>query len=154
MYVVGTVGQQKDLKGFEALTGKTWLAEGKWANGRSFKQEITFEYGLDSTIVIVRTKGFTDAQQQNYGQRNHGIRQYDQVAKKTRFWEYDVFGGVTTGEVVFEQGNVYYTYSYGDTELTDAWIRKDEYTYEFIVGTRIKGRWNKKFLKTKFVGRK
>jgi len=69
--------QHKPLSIFDNLIGKTWKADGNWNNGSVFKQEKSFEYSLDSTIVIANTIGFIDQKGKKLGKRNFGIRQYD-----------------------------------------------------------------------------
>ncbi|WP_139001802.1 hypothetical protein [Hyunsoonleella aestuarii] len=143
-------GQENHLKKFEALVGKVWYAEGNWANGSKFKQEITFQFSLDSTIVLVNSNGYTDINQTKYGLRNHGIRQYDKTSKKIKFWEFDIFGELTTGSVEILKDDIFYTYKYGNAIVTDAWIKIDDKTYKFIVGSRSDGKWTQKYLETKF----
>lgn len=146
--------QSNQLEAFEVLTNKTWIAEGKWSNGQVFKQEISFEYDLDHSIVKTTALGFTDQKQSTYGKRNHGIRQWDQTKQVIRFWEFDVFGSVTTGIVKVDGNNFYYQYEYpgpeGSTLVTDAWEKIDAYNYKFIVGQYLEGEWKQKYLETTF----
>ncbi len=144
------VAQDTTLAAFEPLMGKTWLAEGKWGDGSNFKQEVTFLYDLNKQLVIARSKGFTNEEQTAFGDRNHGIRKYDPVTKKFRFWEFDVFGGVTEGEILFVDRDIIYVYEYGGFTLADRWTFVDERTYDFTVGTWNKGTQDQIFLKTKF----
>lgn len=145
-----TYSQDNPLSVFEPLIGKTWKADGKWGNNTKFKQEIIFQYALDSSIIIVNSKGFTNEAQTEFGNRNHGIRKYDVATERILFWEFDVFGNLTEGEVLREGRNIYYQYMYGESSLTDAWIYKNDSTYEFIVGFYNEGKWDKKFLETEF----
>ncbi len=142
--------QELPLKVFKEFTGKTWKAEGSWGDGSKFKQEATFEFALDSTLVIVRSKGFTDKARTNFGMRNYGIRKYDVESETIRFWEFDVFGGLTEGIVAVEGENLYYVYPYGSGIVTDAWEKEADGSYKFVVGERIDGVWKQTYLTTKF----
>lgn len=153
LFLIGTVNafcQEKALSIFEPLMGKTWEAHGNWRNGTKFKQEVTFEYSLDSTLVITRSKGFTDQEQSRYGDRNHGIRKFDNDNNVIEFWEFDVFGGVTHGEVVQDGKNILYHYRYGESRITDMWEFEDHGTYNFTVGEYSNGKWKQKYLETQF----
>lgn len=141
---------QKKLEKFEPLMGRTWTASGKWGDGSKFKQEISFTYGLDSTIIITNAKGFTNKEQTAYGDRNHGIRKFDTTSKTYKFWEFDVFGGLTQGTVVFKDKDILYHYDYGGTPVTDAWEYVDQNTYNFKVGSYNHGAWEQVYLDTQF----
>lgn len=136
--------------GFKNLVGKRWKAEGSWSDGSKFKQEIDFTYSLEGKIVITESKGFINKEQTEYGHRNHGIRKYDTESKTIQFWEFDVFGGVTQGKVVFDGQNILYQYSYGGTEVTDAWEYVNDTTYNFKVGSYSNGEWKQIYLETQF----
>ncbi len=142
---------QGQLQNFEPFMGKTWVASGQWGDGSKFKQEITFSYGLDSTVVITKSKGFTNKEQTTYGDRNHGIRKYDAETNSYKFWEFDVFGGLTEGQLVFKGKDLYYRYNYGGTTVTDAWLYIDANTYTFKVGSYADGVWEQTYLETQFV---
>ena len=142
--------QKNSLKVFEQLTNKVWKADGKWGDGSAFKQEIVFEFSLDSPIIIASSKGFTNQNQTQYGNRNHGIRKFDKGSGKLKFWEFDVFGGETSGEIIIDGNNIYYVYKYGNSLITDAWIKENDNSYTFIVGERKGNKWAQKFLETKF----
>lgn len=132
-------GQASKLSMFDPLMGQIWKAEGKWDDGSKFMQEIRFEYALDSTIVIAKSLGYVDQAQTVIGQRSHGIRQYDKASNSVRFWEYDVFGGLTKGTVTSQGKNVLYRYHYGETLVTDLWEYVNDTTYNFIVGSYSNG---------------
>ena len=142
------------IKIFKPLVGYTWSAEGTWGDGSTFKQDITYEFSLDGKLIISKAKGFIDKEQTVYGERNHGIRQFDAKLGKIRFWEFDVFDNVTEGTVEKNGHNFIYTYDYGGTLVTEMWIFKDEVTYDFIVGVYSNGEWQQKFLETQFKGQK
>ena len=125
--------ESNPLNVFEPLIGKLWVAEGFWSDGSPFWQEIEMEYDLDSTLVIVHTKGFTDRNNKTFGPRNHGIRQYDALNGEIMFWEFDVFGGLTKGKVSTEGEDIIYHYQYGDKSITERWTRLGEFSYDYTV---------------------
>jgi ketosteroid isomerase-like protein len=143
------------IEAFSNLIDRTWVATGTWTDGSAFKQEITFNLELEKQLVTTKSDGFIDDQQTRWGRRNHGIRQWNDDEKTIKFWEFDVFGGVTSGIVKAINQNIYYHYSYGEGDekmtLTDAWEYMDENTYQFKVGILENGIWLSIFLETKFV---
>lgn len=143
-------GQNNELSIFENLVGKTWVAEGSWGDGSKFKQELVFKYSLDSTIVITNAIGFIDKEQTKLGERNHGIRQYDKESDTIKFWEFDVFGGLTKGIVFVKDKNIYYQYDYGGTQVTDMWEFVNDSTYNFKVGSWEEGVWKQVYLNSQF----
>jgi len=143
--------QDVSIRVFDNLVGKEWKAEKEWENGGKFKQEISFKYSLDSTIVITHSKGFIDEEQKEYGLRSMGIRRVDKETNQIEFVEYDVFGGKTTGTLRVEGQNLYYDYSYNGMQLTDAWEYVNAQKYNFIVGVKEAGEWKQVFLETTFV---
>lgn len=142
---------QEQLSIFKNLIGKTWSAEGSWGDGNKFKQETFFEYGLDSTLVLAHSKGYTNKEQTIYGDRNHGIRKWNSEKGYLEFWEFDVFGGVTWGKIFVQGKNLRYEYIYGETLVSDYWEYVDDNTYNFIVGNFKDGEWKQIFLKTQFI---
>lgn len=144
--------QNKELAVFNPLVGKVWKAEGNWGDGSKFKQEIIFSFDLNHTIVIAESKGFTNQEQTEFGSRNHGIRKYNKEKEIIEFWEFDVFGGLTTGTVVQKDKNIIYTYQYGTSTVTDMWQYVDDHTYIYKVGSYENGEWKQVYLETKFEG--
>ena len=142
---------QQSLDIFKPLVDKVWYAEGTWGNGSSFKQEVEFSFDLGGQLVIAQSQGFTNMEQTEYGPRNHGIRRYDAETQQILFVEYDVFGGVTKGEVQGNERDIIYTYDYGGTMVTDYWQYVDEDNYNFTVGMMKDGKWQQKLLETRFV---
>ncbi len=138
------------IKAFQPLLHKTWVAEGQWGDSTLFKQEISFTQGLEGNLVITESMGFVDQAQTQWGERNHGIRKWDESCQCIRFWEYDISGGITEGKIAVEGNNLYYTYDYGGTSVTDAWVKNDNMSYSFTVGTMENGSWKQKFLETEF----
>lgn len=148
---ITTFGQKSELSIFDNLVSKTWKAEGEWGNGTKFMQEITFTYSLDKKLVIAESIGFVDKAQTKLGPRNHGIRQFDAATNTIKFWEFDVFGGLTQGTVSAEGKNIVYQYKYGDAIITDMWEYVDDSTYNFKVGSYENGQWKQVYLSTRFV---
>jgi len=147
-------GQDSKLAIFDNLVSKTWKAEGAWGDGSKFVQEITFNYSLDKTVVIAESIGFVDKAQTKLGPRNHGVRQFDAKTNIIKFWEFDVFGGLTEGTVVGEGKNIIYQYKYGNSVVTDMWEYVDDSTYTFKVGSYENGEWKQVYLSTQFIQHK
>lgn len=141
------------MQAFENLVGGSWKAEGEWGDGTPFKQHIEFEWGLSQTIIKSKTFGNISTEGNEFGLRNVGIRAWSSEDSVMVFWEFDIFGGITEGTVKAKGKDVYYHYTYdagqGPMELTDAWIFKDNDTYEFIVGVFREGKWEQQYLSTR-----
>lgn len=152
-FLISTIafGQKSKLSIFDNLVSKTWKAEGKWGDGTKFIQEIEVKYSLDKMVVITESIGFVDKAQTKLGKRNHGIRQFDKETNTIKFWEFDVFGGLTQGTVFAEGKNIVYQYKYGNSVVTDMWEYVDDTTYNFKVGNYENGEWKQVYLSTKFV---
>ena len=146
-----SIAQPISSSPFKNLLNKTWKANGNWGDGSIFKQEISFSYDLNEKIIITKTKGFIDETQEKYGNRNHGIRIYDTATSTYKFWEFDIFGGVTTGDITYRDNDIYYTYQYGESVITDLWEYVNESTYKYKVGILVDDEWQKVFLETTFV---
>ena len=142
--------QDNKLEGFDNLIDKTWTANGKWSDGSVFKQEVSYSYDLNETIIVAKSKGFTNQKQTEYGNRNHGVRQYNAKKKTIEFWEFDVFGGLTQGNVEIKDEDIYYHYKYGESIVTDCWEYVDDKTYKFTVGSYNEGEWKAVYLQTEF----
>lgn len=142
--------QNNKLEFFEALIDKTWKAEGKWGDGSTFKQELNYQYALDSTLIICNTKGFIDKKQTIFGERSHGIRKYDNAKNEIQFWEFDIFGGTTKGTVEKIDSDILYQYKYGEAIVTEIWEYLDDSTYNYQVGQYHEGKWEQIFLSTQF----
>ncbi len=146
--------QKNPLSIFDPLVGRTWVAEGQWGDGSLFKQEVQFEYDLNQTMVRVQADGFVDKDKTKWGKRNHGIRQWDAQSSSIQFWEFDVFGGVTSGKVFAVGDSLYYQYEYetdtGKAVLTDAWEKITAQRYRFKVGVYENEKWQEVYLETEF----
>ena len=138
--------EENPLSIFDALIGKTWAIEAKWGNGSFFKQEVSFRYGLEGNAVFAETKGFVDTEGEEFGDRNFGVRKFDKESDKILFWEFDTFGGVTTGEVQLKGKNTWYVYEYGGTTLADIWEYVDEETYIYKVAQYTDGKMGDVYL--------
>ncbi|WP_378182196.1 hypothetical protein [Aquimarina sp. SS2-1] len=147
---VSSQSQETNLSIFNNLVGKEWKAEGIWGDGTVFKQETIFTFDLDKTLIIAKSKGFTNKDQTQYGWRNHGIRKFDTQTKSIKFWEFDVFGGVTEGIVYVDGKNLIYQYQYGESLITDMWEYVNDHTYNFKVGNYTDGNWKQIYLETQF----
>jgi catechol 2,3-dioxygenase-like lactoylglutathione lyase family enzyme len=147
-------GQQSQLSLFDNLIGKTWKSEGTWGDGSKFKQEIEFKYSLDSTLIVSEALGFTNKEQTDYGPRNHGVRKFDKQSNTIKFWEFDVFGGVTEGAVRSKGKDIIYTYAYGESTVTDYWQYVDAHTYNLTIGDFENGQWKQKYLSAQYIAPK
>ena len=129
------VGQEtvNPLAFFEHLMGKTWTIDAKWGDGSPFKQELIVEYGLEDKLIYAHTRGFVDVEKTRFGDRSVGVRQYNIETGKIHFWEFDVWGGTTEGEVISNGRDIWYIYSYQGTTLADIWEYLDDETYAFRV---------------------
>ena len=136
------------LQVFENLLDKNWLAEGKWGDGSVFKQEISYNYSLSNNIIITNSKGFVDKENKVFGDRNHGVRIFDKSINKIRFWEFDVFGGITEGTVTPLENSILYQYQYGDIFLSEMWEYVNDSTYNYIIGDYNEGQWSQTYLST------
>jgi hypothetical protein len=140
------------LQAFENLVDDTWKGEGTWENGSHFVQHIMFERGLSGKIIKVKTYGNVSRGGSEFGLRNEGVRAWSEEASAVKFWEFDIFGGITEGIVDTDGNDMYYHYSYdagqGPTEITDAWLYRDKDTYQYIIGVYQNGEWKQKYLST------
>ncbi len=142
--------QKNDLSVFENLLKYEWIAESDWDNKGKFKQEVSFEFNLDKSAIHVRSSGFTNKEQSEYGLRNFGVRWVNTERSQIEFAEYDVFGAKTEGVVTSNGKDLFYTYQYDGMELTDAWEYVHETKYNFKIGKRKNGKWEKILLESSF----
>lgn len=139
-----------NLSPFENLIGGTWKIDTEWGDGTAFKQEITYTWSLSGKIISSKTIGNISKTGYEQGLRNEGVRVWSSADSTLKFWEFDVFGGVTQGKVLVKGKNHYYQYEYetgdGVMTLTDGWefVSNDEYTYS--VGVFKDGKWSQKYL--------
>lgn len=136
VFIVQLKAQAPDWSAFENLLDKTWIAEGKWGDNSAFKQRISFTTDLKGHIIHTEAEGFTNQEKTEFGKRNHGIRRWNAERKQYEFYEFDAFGGLTTGEVIFEGKDICYRYDYGGTVLQDKWKYLNDSTYQFTVSSK------------------
>ncbi|HAI75591.1 MAG TPA: hypothetical protein DCM08_05030, partial [Microscillaceae bacterium] len=101
----------------------------------------------------VSTYDYTNSQAVEQAKRNYGIRAWDKEVQKMKFWEFDVFGGITTGEIKVEGNQIYYIYAYQSKSgatlfLADIWSYADANTYTFQVCEYAEGKLGKEYLST------
>jgi len=138
------------LNGFDNLVGGIWLTEGEWSNGQKFKQEVDFSWGLNQKIVKVKTYGTIDPKGKEYGLRNEGIRSYNAQDSVIQFWEFDIFGGITTGICYFNNKDLYYEYDYNGETLLESWMYVDEDNYKYQIGNMKDGEMDKVYMKSSY----
>ena len=143
-------GQNEVTDLFAPLLGHSWRASGQWGDGSPFYQEIRFETNLEGQMVVAYSNGYVDQDQSVKGERNIGLRRWDSAQGKFLFWEYDVFGGLTTGTISNEGKSIRYNYTYGELKLTDQWEYIDDNTYGFKVGQWDGQNWTATYLDTTF----
>ena len=135
---------------FSNLIGSKWESAGKWTDGTPFKQEIVVSESLRGKLIRVQTYSNEATTGTKPSLRNEGIRAWDGAESKMRFWEFDIFGGITEGYCTVNGNDIYYHYNYnpggGVMKMTDGWIQKDKDTYEYKVGLFENGVWTQLFL--------
>ncbi|MFQ5638358.1 MAG: hypothetical protein ACE5IR_10240 [bacterium] len=146
--------QANRLQAFAPLVGGRWQAAGEWSTGMKFEQEIAFTWALNQTIVLAESYGVINPKTGERGHRNHGVRAWNTAENKLWFWEFDVFGGLTQGEVEIDGKGISMIYEYGDGDkrvrLRDRWQRVDDQTYDFTVEQFENGQWGRVLLATQF----
>lgn len=148
LFVNSTMAQDENpLDIFEPLMGKTWTIDAEWGDGSAFKQELKIEYGLQENIIYSYTKGFVNPERTAFGDRSFGVRKYDEESEKFLFWEFDTFGGVTTGEIVTKGRDLWFMYEYEGMTFADIWEYLDKETYVFRVVSYDNGKIGDIYLK-------
>ncbi len=142
--------EENPLSCFDPFVGKTWVVNGEWGDGSKFQQELTLEFGLNKKVVIAKTKGFIDQERTQFGDRAHGVRKYNPESKKIEFWEFDTFGGTTTGEIQVNGKDLWYIYEAYDMTFADIWEYLDEETYAFRVVQYENGELGDQYLKSAY----
>ena len=139
---------------FSNMIGGTWKAEGKWLDGKEFKQHVVFEWGLNQQIIKVKTYGYTDEDNATFGLRSEGIRAWSDRESGMKFWEFDVFGELTEGLCLVDGENFHYLYEYKWDDsyalFKDSWTKIDDDTYRYRVGVFAEGKWTAIYLDTTF----
>lgn len=154
-YCFAQQSREEGMNAIAQLIGGKWVAEGKWQqDGKKFKQEVIFEWGLDHNIIKVKTYGITDPETGEFGLRNEGIRAWDDKDNAMKFWEFDIFGGITSGTCIVDEQQVHYQYEYKIDDsyalFRDTWTKIDDDTYRYRVGIVEHGKWQSILLDTTF----
>jgi ketosteroid isomerase-like protein len=145
-------GQKNELlASFQPLLNRSWYANGEWGDGTIFKQKVKFVTELNGNLIKAVSEGFVDEARTEWGTRNHGIRSWNEECKCNKFWEFDVFGGMTTGKIELRKDTILYHYNYGGADITDSWMKVSDYKYDFIVGDWDGKSWKQKYLSTSFI---
>ena len=146
--------RQEGINVISQLIGGKWVAEGKWQDGKKFKQELKFMWGLSHNIIKVKTYAIIDQETGEFGLRNEGIRAWDDKDNAMKFWEFDIFGGITTGTCIIDGDQIHYQYEYKMDEsyalFRDTWTKIDEDSYRYRVGIVEDGKWQSILLDTTF----
>lgn len=150
--------EKTEFHAHQNLIGGIWKSSkaATWDDGTPFKLFITYEESLDGKIIKTKTYGNISEQGYEFGLRNEGIISYNKQENIKKFHEFDIFGGLTSGELKYHIKDIYYTYKYPleaeDLILTDYLEFIDKDTYDFTVGVYddVNNRWKKKFLTTQF----
>jgi hypothetical protein len=122
------------LMPFQPLMDGVWKGEGKWKDGKPFKQEITYTWGLANQHVEFQMNSFLDTSFTTFGLAAEGVFSWDPKDNKIRFRSFDFKGGVLEGTVQTKKKQIHYLYDYQMSEdstvtITDAWIwvKDDKY---------------------------
>lgn len=130
--------KEETYKVYANFVGGKWETKGQWKGGAEFHEEIIVETELTKNIFAVKTHDYIDARKFDNSQRNYGIRAWDNMERKMKFWEFDVFGGTITGEVMIDGPDIYHVCQYpdqtgGTKTLADAWVYVDKDTYIYKI---------------------
>lgn len=119
------------------LIGHTWVVNTQWANGQSFHQEVQYEPVLNNTIIKMHTWGSINQQTGEFGLRNEGIIARDAKSGKVRFWQFDIFGGITEGTFISKKDKIIFKYGYEikgkPVKMRDVWERQNDHTWKYSV---------------------
>ncbi|HAP69823.1 MAG TPA: hypothetical protein DCR04_08895 [Flavobacteriales bacterium] len=147
------------LMPFEALMNSEWKAEGKWKDGRPFKQEVSYSWSDDEESVNMVTKSYLDTTFTDFGKFSDGVHTWDTLTNTIKFQTKDIHGNVIDGNVRTKVKTIMYEYVYlGEndvkTYMTDAliWIKPDKYMFK--VGTMKDDEWQEVYLETYFFKKK
>jgi hypothetical protein len=135
---------------FENFMGGKWEMKGEWSPGKTFRQVQVYSWGLNKTLVKVKTFGTTNPKTGAFGLRNEGIRAWDKDKKQLVFWEFDIFGGITQGTCTIKGNTLHYDYPYQGQNFRDSWQKIDKDTYAYKVGTVKNGQWLKVFISSTY----
>lgn len=143
------------LMPFEALMNAEWKAEGKWKDGKPFKQEVSYTWSEDEESVHMETKSYLDTSFTDFGKFSDAVHIWDTLTNTIKFQTKDIHGNVIEGIVRTKVKTIMYEYVYlGEndvkTYMTDAliWIKPDKYMFK--VGTMKDHEWTEVYLETYF----
>jgi hypothetical protein len=143
------------LMPFEPLMNATWKAEGKWKDGKPFKQEVSYSWAEDEESVTMVTKSYLDTTFTDFGKFSEGVHTWDTISNSIKFQVEDINGNVIDGKVRTKVKTIMYEYTYENelgvkTYMTDAliWIKPDKYMFK--VGTMKDDEWREVYLETYF----
>lgn len=133
------------LMPFKPMMEGVWKGEGTWKDGRAFKQEVTFEWGIGKQNVKTFTKSLTDTLG-NFGEFSEMIHAWGNTDNKIRFWAFDIKGNIVEGDVQTKSKQIRYIYDYTMPDgtkqtLTDAWIWIKDDKYMMKVGVTEGDEW-------------
>ncbi len=140
---------------FQPLMQGTWKAEGKWKDGKPFKQEINYSWENEGENVKMVTKSYLDTNYSAFGLFSEGTVSWDTITNTITFRMEDVHGNLIEGGIKNNQKSIHYNYEYVaengmKTYMTDAliWIKPDKYMFK--VGVLEKDEWKEVYLETYF----
>jgi hypothetical protein len=143
------------LMPFEPLMNATWKAEGKWKDGKPFKQEVSYSWSEDEETVNMVTNSYLDTTFTDFGKFSDGVHRWDTISNSIKFEVKDIYGNVVDGTVRTKVKTIMYEYVYENemgikTYMTDAliWIKPDKYMFK--VGTMKDDEWVEVYLETYF----
>ena len=147
------------LMPFEALMNATWKAEGKWKDGKPFKQEVSYSWSEDEETVNMVTKSYLDSTFTDFGKFSDAVHTWDTISNSIIFQVKDIHGNVIDGNVRTKVKTIMYEYVLENklgmkTYMTDAliWIKPDKYMFK--VGTTKDDEWTEVLFETYFFKKK
>lgn len=143
------------LQVFTPLMEASWKAEGKWKDGKPFKQEVSYKWADDQESVLMAVNSYLDTTFSAFGKFSDGTHRWDTLTNAIVFQIKDIRGNVINGTVKTKQKTIMYNYAYEapngmKTYMTDAliWIKPDKYMFK--VGTMENDEWKDVLLETYF----
>lgn len=128
------------------LIGGTWKIEGQWKNGDKFEQRITNEWGVGQKIIKSQTFGIINPETNITGLRSEGIRAFNAQNGQIEFWEFDIFGGITTGKILIDENKIIFEYVYntpnGKFQMRDVWEKDSNDKYRYSILQNRNDEWN------------
>jgi hypothetical protein len=141
------------LQVFTPLIDATWKAEGKWKDGKPFRQEIEYKWGAGDNSVEMKTASYLDTISKDFGHFSDGLHTWDTISNSIKFSVKDINGKVIEGSVKTKQKTIMYEYAIENamgmkTYMTEAliWIKPDKYMFK--VGTMKDDEWEEVYLET------